>query len=89
MQKTEATGHVGSLSKEQSEALARFKEDVKAENEARWHYDLSAFDDYDCLRFLRARKFDRVKTFKMFEAYIKWRIEAKVDSLLVFSRVNQ
>lgn len=79
----EGTGYLGSLSKEQSEALTQFKEDAKVENEKVWHYDLSQFDDYDYLRFLRARKFDRVKTFKMFDNYIKWRIESKVDALLV------
>lgn len=78
-----SAGYLGSLSKQQSDTLALFKEDTKVENEKVWHYDLSQFDDYDYLRFLRARKFDRVKTFKMFDKYIKWRIEAKVDDLLV------
>jgi hypothetical protein len=85
---SQATGYLGSLSKEQSVALAVFKNDAKIENGKIWHYDLSQFDDYDYLRFLRARKFDRVKTFKMFDKYIKWRIESKVDDLLVLSSTN-
>lgn len=86
--KAEATGYLGSLSKEESDALVQFKEDAKVENEKVWHYDLMQFDDYDYLRFLRARKFDRVKTFKMFDTYIKWRIEAKVDKLLVLTKLT-
>ena len=79
----EGDGYLGSLSEVQNNALIIFKKDTQAENEKTWKYDLSQFDDYDYLRFLRARKFDRVKTLKMFDQYIKWRIESKVDKILV------
>jgi len=81
--KVEDTGYLGSLSEKQNDTLVKFKEEVKTENKKTWHYDISQFDDYDYLRFLRARKFDLAKTFKMFDKYIKWRIESKVDDLLV------
>jgi len=84
----QVTGYLGSLSQEETNALVLFKEDARIENEKVWHYDLKQFDDYDYLRFLRARKFDRVKTFKMFDKYIKWRIESKVDDLLVLPSTN-
>jgi hypothetical protein len=81
--KAEGTGYLGSLSKEQSDVLVKFKEQAKTENEKTWHHDITQFDDYDYLRFLRARKFDLAKTLEMFDKYIKWRIESKVDDLLV------
>lgn len=85
--KAEATGYLGSLSKEENDALVQLKQDANVENEKLWHYDLAQFDDYDYLRFLRARKFNREKSFKMFEKYIKWRIESKVDQLLVLAKL--
>jgi hypothetical protein len=39
------------------------------------------FDDPYLLRFLRARKFDLVKTEKMFTDYINWRKENDVDNI--------
>ena len=39
------------------------------------------FDDAYLLRFLRARKFDLVKTKEMWTNFIKWREENNVDQI--------
>lgn len=84
----EETGYLGSLTPEQNNALIKFKEDIQKENETNWKYNLTQFDDYDYLRFLRARKFDLVKTLKMFDKYIMWRITNNVDKILVTSSIK-
>ena len=79
----EETGYYGSLTEEQTKALVKIKADTVNMNNTKWKYDLGLFDDYDYLRFLRARKFDLVKTLEMIDKYIMWRIESKVDQILV------
>lgn len=45
-------------------------------------HDFSEFDDVYLLKFLRARKFILQKTFEMFEHFIIWRKENKVEGLI-------
>lgn len=77
------TGYWGNLTPEQANLLEKFKAIAAEKNEAEWKYNLAQFDDYDYLRFLRARKFDLKKTLEMFTNYIKWRISFDVDHILV------
>ena len=82
---TKEDGYLGSLTPIQEKALKLFKEEVKKENTKAWKYDVSQFDDYDYLRFLRARKFDLKNTFEMFAKYIKWRVEYGADKIFVMN----
>lgn len=43
---------------------------------------LNQFDDYDLLRFCRARKFQSVEVKKMFADFITYRSENNIDTLL-------
>ena len=79
----EGDGYFGELSQRQETILAKFKEAVNTRNYESYKYDLSQFDDYDYLRFLRSRKFDMKKTIEMFMKCIKWRIDTDVDHVLV------
>ena len=40
-------------------------------------------NDFDYLRFLRARKFKIPETVLMLKKYLKWRVENKVDQIFV------
>ena len=82
---TKEDGYLGRLTPTQDKMLKLFKEESAKENVKVWKYDLAQFDDYDYLRFLRARKFDLKKTFEMFAKYIKWRVEFGVDKIFVIS----
>jgi hypothetical protein len=70
-------GHVGNLTAEQTEALTKFKENLQSQN----LFKPAEHDDHLLLRFLRARKFDIVKTMEMFSNCEKWRTEFKVDEV--------
>ncbi|CAB4378977.1 hypothetical protein RhiirA5_346863 [Rhizophagus irregularis] len=72
------TGRIGSLSPQQEEILDKFRQEVKEEG----IFDERRHDDACLLRFLRARKFDLVKTKKMFTDCEKWRKEFGVDELV-------
>jgi len=72
------TGHLDSLSPQQQEALEKFRQEIKQEG----IFDGKRHDDACLLRFLRARKFDLVKTKKMFGDCEKWRKEFGVDELV-------
>ena len=78
-------GFWGHLAPEQEHIFTEFKIMVIRASEEVWNYDILQFDNYDYLRFLRARKFDLKKTFEMFDKYIKWRIEYEVDKILVLT----
>jgi hypothetical protein len=56
------TGFMGDTSPEQDAVLVQFKEWIKATELV----DMKEFDDYDYLRFCRARKFDLPKVMVMF-----------------------
>ncbi|GBC00181.1 hypothetical protein RclHR1_03780010 [Rhizophagus clarus] len=72
------TGHIGSLSPLHQETLDKFRQDIKEEG----IFDERRHDDACLLRFLRARKFDLVKTKKMFTDCEKWRKDFGVDELV-------
>lgn len=72
------TGFMGDTSPEQDLILKQFREWVKQEN-----YDkIGRFDDYDLLRFCRARKFEMEKMKTMFQNFINWRRENDIDNVL-------
>lgn len=73
----------GYLSKEQEFILIDLKMQVNNLSEE-MNYPLhKLLNDFDYLRFLRARKFKIDDTMKMITNYIKWRVENKVDQILV------
>ena len=76
-------GYWGNLTPEQERTFTEFKIAIIRMADETWNYDITRFDNYDILRFLRARKFDLEKTIEMFDRYIKWRIEAEVDKIFV------
>jgi len=80
----EGEGYYGELSEKQNKVFKDFKDIAQQLAKDQWKYDLSQFDDYDYLRFLRARKFDLKKTLDMFGKYIQWRIDFGVDNIFVF-----
>lgn len=69
-------GSVGNLTDEQKEKLEAFKELLKENGIFSKDYD-----DYLMLRFLRARNFDLKKTLEMFQNYLKWKEEVKMDDI--------
>ncbi len=76
-------GYWGHLTLEQESTFTQFKIEVIRKSDEVWNYDITRFDNYDLLRFLRARKFDLQKTMEMFDRYIKWRIQDDVDHIFV------
>jgi hypothetical protein len=72
------SGHVGSLSPQQTEILEKFRRELVDEG----FYDEERHDDAYLLRFLRARKFDLIKAKKMFTDCEKWRKEFGVENLV-------
>eukprot|EP01022_Parablepharisma_sp_SALTPOND_P009143 TRINITY_DN138137_c0_g1_i1.p2 TRINITY_DN138137_c0_g1~~TRINITY_DN138137_c0_g1_i1.p2 ORF type:complete len:199 (-),score=5.10 TRINITY_DN138137_c0_g1_i1:486-1082(-) len=76
-------GHLENLTPEQEQTLATFKAEVAKKNAEEWEYDLTKFDNYDYLRFLRARKFSLKNTLAMFSAFVKWRKDYEVDKIFV------
>lgn len=76
-------GYFGSLKPAQEKSLQDFVTNIQKLNAEIWKYDLSKFDTYDYLRFLRARKFNVSKSVEMFSNYIKWRIEFGLDQIYV------
>jgi len=62
------------LNEKQLKALADFKSQVTL---------LPRDDnDYDCLRFLRARQYDVAKSVEMYKAYVEWRAAENIDAIL-------
>ena len=74
-----ASGFYDQLNQTQYDALQKWKENLISENVLPNGH---SYDDLFLLRFLRARKFDLVKTMEMFKKFLKWRIDMKVDELL-------
>jgi len=78
-------GYWGNLTPEQEIIFSEFKIGAISLAEDKLNYDINKFDNYDFCRFLRARKFDLKKALDMFEKYLRWRIDAEVDTIFVFS----
>ena len=74
-----ASGFYDQLNQVQYDALQQWKQDLVDQKVLP---NIQEYDDLFYLRFLRARKFDLVKTMEMFKKYLKWRIDMKVDELL-------
>jgi hypothetical protein len=70
-------GRIGTLTPEQEKALSEFKSQLTA----RALFNAERHDDHLLCRFLRARKFDLVKTMEMFSNCERWRQEKKVDEI--------
>jgi len=80
-----ASGFYTELNQAQYDALQQWKQNLTSQNV------LPNFDNYDdlfLLRFLRARKFDLEKTMEMFKKFLNWRIEMKVDELLLSFEID-
>jgi hypothetical protein len=73
-----ASGFYNELNQTQFDALQKWKTQLKDESVID---NFEIYDDLFLLRFLRARKFDLVKTMEMFKKFLKWRIDMKVDEL--------
>ncbi|KAB5594630.1 hypothetical protein CTheo_1952 [Ceratobasidium theobromae] len=71
-------GRVGHLTPEQEQALNNFKKQIQDEG----YFVPERHDDPTLLRFLRARKFDLIKTKDMFVACEKWRKDFGVDDII-------
>ncbi len=81
-------GYLGRLNAEQEITLAKFKAVINTLAAKKWGYDLSQFDDYDYLRFLRARKFGLKEASVMFNKYIQWRKDFEVDKIYVLRTIE-
>ncbi|CAE6487433.1 unnamed protein product [Rhizoctonia solani] len=71
-------GRVGHLTPEQEQTLSQFKKELQDEG----HFVPERHDDPTLLRFLRARKFDLVKSKEMIIACETWRKDFKVDDIV-------
>ena len=72
------SGFMGDTSPEMDVCLAQFKEWIVA-TEANGAYQ---YDEYDLLRFCRARKFDLGLVQVMFTNFIKWREDDGVEDIM-------
>ena len=73
-----ASGFYDQLNQQQYDALQKWKQELLSKNITS---DFTTYDDLYLLRFLRARKFDLEKTTIMFQKFLKWRQDEKVDEL--------
>ena len=73
-----ASGFYDQLNQQQYDALQKWKEQLQTDKVIE---NFEIYDDLFLLRFLRARKFDLVKTMEMFKKFLNWRIEKKVDEI--------
>lgn len=72
---TPKPGHYGNLNEMQTAALASMREAIPSEYAA-------GTDEYEMLRFLRARKFVVEDAVAMFTSYKKWYTEKKIANIL-------
>lgn len=72
------TGFMGDTSPEQEAVLQQFKDWIKATEIV----DMADYDDYDYLRFCRARKFELPKIMVMFQNFANWRKAQGVDDII-------
>ncbi|EAR98487.2 CRAL/TRIO, amine-terminal domain protein (macronuclear) [Tetrahymena thermophila SB210] len=80
MDNNKNSGNVGECSQEQLDTLQKFRQFTAMKGCSEKEYD-----DHYLLRFLRARKFDLVKTEKMFSDFLDWRIKNDVQNIMKFS----
>ena len=73
------SGFMGDTSPEQDAVLAQFKEWITA---MEFDLKLLRYDDYDLLRFCRARKFDLPAMQTMFQNLIDWRKQDNIDTVI-------
>jgi hypothetical protein len=73
-----ASGFWNDLNQQQYDALQAWKKKLTDEKIIE---DFNVYDDLYLLRFLRARKFDLEKTTIMFQKFLKWRINEKIEKL--------
>ena len=76
----EYSGFMGDTSAEQDKVLAQFKEWITAAECG--NLEAMHFDDYDLLRFCRARKFDLKLMQTMWQNFIQWRKEQNVEDII-------
>ena len=74
------TGFMGDTSPEQDKVLGQFKEWITLSGMG--DLNVMHFDDYDLLRFCRARKFDLPQMQVMWQNFINWRKEQKVEDII-------
>ena len=72
------SGFVGDTSPQQDACLAEFKEWAVAKEMC----SLDIYDDYDMLRFCRARKFVLKDIQDMFTEFMRWRKDEKIDDII-------
>ena len=73
-----ASGFPHDLNQTQFETLVKFKQTVISDNLIP---NFDYYDDIYLLKFLRARKFDLKKTIKMFNNYIVWHKNEKIENI--------
>ncbi|KAG8768558.1 cytosolic factor, phosphatidylinositol/phosphatidylcholine transfer protein, partial [Serendipita sp. 397] len=73
-------GRLGNLTPEQQTTLDQFRTDLSSD--ANFPWTPARHDDATLLRFLRARKFDLVRSKEMIYAAEKWRKEFGVDDIV-------
>jgi hypothetical protein len=82
-------GFLGNLTKTQEKVLSEFKEYLQTVGQDQ----NPLYDDWNLLKYCRARKFVLDDVIKMWDAYIKWRKDNAIDNLfdwsdLTFSRMT-
>jgi hypothetical protein len=75
---------LNAYSSEQLAVLSKFKGYIQTNGDAN-----SLFDDVFLLRFLKARKFDFKKTCEMWNNYLNWRKEERLDEPFEFPEFNE
>ena len=74
----EPMGYLGDMNDRQQECLKQLHQHITDNN----LYLSPWFDDMYLLRFCRARKFDVKKVIVMFEAFLKFRKENELDTIM-------
>lgn len=71
----------GDCSQDQLLALENFRGFVTTLNGGKIRGE---WDDHYLLRFLRARKFNKEETEKMWKKFIEWRVQNNIDNAFVY-----